>query len=304
MENKVITLRTVYKTKEYHFQPTKQPNGLNWPFVKPVRVDHDGTSYMVLSEQERNDPASKYFLPEDLDIVVTEGTTFNLADPLQYNKWLAIKDNDLIVPTRNAKDASGNFLIDGDKKRYGIAEIYVDVAGEASERSVNRRKQINEAQQYIFNDSPNGILTKCRLMGRNMKNAPLTDAQDYLLQLADNSPARIIDLYTGQDTGLQLLILDGKEKNILRKVNGWFMYGDTNLGANEEAVVSFLKTPMNKPILDALKKHIYPEFAAQFEATVAPSEPEVETTTDESTETGIVGKKPVAPVRKTSTKKS
>ena len=29
MENKIITLRTPYKLKEYHFTPTKQPNGLN-----------------------------------------------------------------------------------------------------------------------------------------------------------------------------------------------------------------------------------------------------------------------------------
>lgn len=29
MENKVITIRSVYKVKEYHFQPTKQKNGLN-----------------------------------------------------------------------------------------------------------------------------------------------------------------------------------------------------------------------------------------------------------------------------------
>lgn len=220
MENKIITLRTVYKVKEYHFQPTKQPNGLNWDFVKPVRVDHDGQSYMVLSEAERNDPMSAYFLPEDMDIVVTEGTTFDLSDPLQYNKWMAIKDNDLIAPMRDARDADGNFLIDGDKKRYGVAELYVDVAGEDSERSVNRRKQILEAQQYVFGDSPNGILTKCRLLGRNMKNAPFTDAQDMLLQEAEKRPMKIIDLYTGQDTGIQLLILDAKEKGILRKVNG------------------------------------------------------------------------------------
>ena len=114
----------------------------------------------------------------------------------------------------------GNFLIDGDKKRYGVAELYVDVAGEDSERSVNRRKQILEAQQYVFGDSPNGILTKCRLLGRNMKNAPFTDAQDMLLQEAEKRPMKVIDLYTGQDTGIQLLILDAKEKGILRKVNG------------------------------------------------------------------------------------
>ena len=265
MENKIVTLRTVYKLKEYHFMPTKQPNGLNWDFVKPVRIDSDGSSYMVLSEAERNDPRSAYFLPEDLDIVVTEGTTFDLSDPLQYNKWMAIKDNDLIAPTRDSKDADGNFLIDGDKKRYGIAELYVDIAGEDSERSINRRKLIHEAEEYVFKDSENGILTKCRLLGRNMKNAPFTDAKDYLLQEADKHPQKIIDLYTGQDSGIQLMLLDAKEQNIIRKINGWWMYGETNLGATDEAMLTFFKTPMNKPIFDALKKHVYPQFALQFE---------------------------------------
>lgn len=170
---------------------------------------------------------------------------------------------------RDARDADGNFLIDGDKKRYGIAELYVDVAGEDSARSVDRRRQIIEAQQYILNDSPNGILTKCRLLGRNMKNAPFTDAQDFLMQEAEKSPAKVTDLYTGQDTGIQLLILDAKDKNILRKVNGWFMYGDTNMGATEEAVLLFLKTPMNKPIFDAFKAQVYPEFAQQLNQTTA-----------------------------------
>jgi hypothetical protein len=265
MENKIITLRTPYKLKEYHFTPMPDKNGLRKPFVKEVRADADGTTHMVLSEEERNSPEAKYFLPEDMDIVVTEGTTFNLADPLDFNKWEAIKDSDLIVPMRDARDANGVLLIDGDKKRYGIAEIYVDVAGEDSERLINRRKKIWEAEQFIYNDSMNGILTKCRLLGRNMRNAPLADAQAYLLETADKSPDRIIDLYTGQDSGLQLLLLDAKEKNIIRKVNGWLMYGDTNLGATDEAVIMFLKTPMNKPMLDALKRHVYPEFAVQFE---------------------------------------
>lgn len=265
MENKVITLRTPFKLKEYHLAPTKQPNGLNWPWVKPVRIGNDGETYMDLSEAERADPNHIYFIPEDMDITVTEGTTFDLSDPLQYNKWMAIKDSDVIAPMRDARDADGNLLIDGNKQRYGIAELYVDVAGEDSERSINRRKTIHQAVDFVLNDSMNGILTKCRLLGRNMKNAPFTDAQDYLLQEADKHPSRIIDLYTGQDSGLQLLLLDAKEKGILVKKNGWFMYGETNLGANDDAVITFLKTPLNKPILDALKLHVYPEYAVQLQ---------------------------------------
>ena len=287
MENKIITLRTPYKLKEYHFTPIPDKNGLRKPFVKEVRADADGTTHMILSEEERNDPNSQYFLPEDMDIVVTEGTTFNLANPLDRNKWEAIKDSDLIVPMRDARDENGVLLIDGDKKRYGIAEIYVDVAGEDSERLLSRRKKILEAQQHVFNDSANGILSKCRLLGRNMRNAPFADAQAYLIEIADKTPDRIIDLYTGQNSGLQLLLLDAKEKGIVSKVNGWYMYGDTNLGATEDAVILFLKTPANKRIFDALKRHVYPEFALQFdaeneiepnEAAPAVEEPEVNPT--------------------------
>ncbi len=245
---------------------------------------------MDLSEAERADPNHVYFIPEDMDITVTEGTTFDLSDPLQYNKWMSIKDHDVIAPMRDARDADGNLLIDGNKRRYGIAELYVDVAGEDSARSIDRRRVIHQAIDFVLNDSANGILTKCRLLGRNMMNAPFTDAQDYLLQEADKHPQRIIDLYTGQNSGIQLLILDAKEKGILVKKNGWFMYGDTNLGANEDAVLTFLKSPMNKSVFDMLKAHVYPEYAAQIKAMDAAAT--------------SVTPPPVNPPKKTTTKKS
>ena len=81
MENKVITIRSVYKVKEYHFQPTKQKNGLNWPWVKPTRIGLDGRSEMVLSDAERNDPNHIYFIPEDLDVIDTDGTRYIMASP-------------------------------------------------------------------------------------------------------------------------------------------------------------------------------------------------------------------------------
>lgn len=140
-----ITLRSPYKVKEYHFQPLKGKNGMNLPFVKKVRYDHNGNSEMILSEAERNDPKSEYFIPEDMDIVVTEGTEFDLDNPYEANLWEAIKDSELIAPTRDAKDSNGDLIIDGNKYRYGRAELYVDIPGEQSERSVAKRMLITKA---------------------------------------------------------------------------------------------------------------------------------------------------------------
>lgn len=260
-----ITLRTIYKTKEYHFQPCKQANGLNLPFVKKVRYNADGESEMILSEAERNDPNSIYYIPEDADIVVTEGTTFNLDDPLENNKWLAIKDSVLIAPTRDAKDENGNLIIDGDKYKYGQAEIWVDIPGEESEKTVKRKQLIAKAYIYIENDSVDGRLTKCKLLGKNLRNAPASDVQAYLYDEADKNPLKVIDLYTNGDTALKLLIIDAKERNVVRKKDGLYVYGESVLGATDDALMMYLKTATNKKILDLIKREVYPEFARQVE---------------------------------------
>lgn len=266
LENKIITIRSAFgKFKEYHFQPCKQRNGLNQPFVRKVRYNADGSSEMILSEADMNNPESAYFLPEDMDIVVTDGTTFDLSDPMQRNKWLAIKDSDLIVPTRDARDEHGNLIIDGDKRRYGLAELWIDVPGEQSEKSVNRKKLITKAWTYIQNDSVEGRLTKCKLLGRNMRNAPASDVEDFLYQRAEKSPSEIIELYTSSDMALKLLIIDGKEKHILVKKNGMYMYGENILGATDDAMIQYFKTPANKKVLDLIKAEVYPEYQRQVE---------------------------------------
>lgn len=261
----IITLRTVYKTKEYHFQPCKQANGLNLPFVKKVRYGADGESEMILSEAERNDPNRDYFIPEDADIVVTEGTTFDLDDPLEKNKWEAIKNSVLIAPSRDARDEHGNLIIDGDKYRYGQAEIWVDIPGEETEKIVKKKQLITRAWTFIENDSIDGRLTKCKLLGKNLRNAPSSDVQSYLYDEADKNPLKIIDLYTNGDTALRLLIIDAKERNIIRKQDGLFIYGETVLGATEDAIMMFFKTPTNKKVLDLIKRETYHEFIRQVE---------------------------------------
>lgn len=285
--NNTITLRTWAKVKEYHFMPCKQPNGTNFPFVKPVRIMPDGSSEMILSEAERNNPESQYFIREDADIVVTDGTTFNLDNPLERNRWLAIKDSDLIVPSRDARDSEGNLLIDGNKTRYGIAELWIDVPGQESEKTVNKKKEITRAWTFIMNDSADGRLTKCKLLGKNLRNAPSPDVEAFLYETAEKNPKQIIDLYTNGDTALRLLFIDARDKNVIKKKDGLFMYGETILGGSEEAVLFFFKLPANQKVVDMIKYEVYPEYipvSMKITPTVEESvvKPEETTTVEES----------------------
>ena len=263
MENKVITLRSVFgKMKEYHFQPGKQPNGARFDWVKPVRYDSMGNSELIMTEAERNNPDSQYYIAEDEDIIVTDGTTFDLSDPLQYNKWMSIKDSDLIVPTRDARDKNGNLYIDGDKMRYGIAELYVDIPGEESERSVSKKQKITKAWTFIGQDTKNGRLTKCKLLGKYMENAPDSDVEDYLYQVAEKNPDMVLELYTSGDIALKLLLIDAKKNGVILKKDGMYNYADNVLGATDDAVLLFFKIPANKRILDQIKFETYPEYAS------------------------------------------
>ena len=256
-----ITLRSAFgKVKSVWFNPVKNKNGMYPPFVKEVRMNPNGESEMILSEKDLNDPDRAGFIPADMEILVEDGTTFNLDNILERHKWEAIKNSELIVEERGARDEKGNLIIDGDKNRYGRAEFWVEKPGEESARRIKRKQLITKANVFIEQDSAEGRATKVKLLGKRMYNAPNSDIQDFLYQKAEANPNLIIDLYTGQDQQLRLLFIEATDKNIIKKVSGIFMYGDVRLGVNDDAVIFFFKDPANKQILDEIKIQTFPEY--------------------------------------------
>lgn len=255
----IITLRSVYgKVKTYYFNPIRGKNGTYPPFVKRVRVSADGRdTEMILSEQELNSDQRDFFIPEDLEIIVTDGTTFDLSNQYQKNIWECIKDSHLIAPERGAKDEHGNLLIDGDIRRYGLAELYVERPGVESKKRVSRMKLVTKAYIFIEQDTSEHRKVICKLLGKSMRNAPDTDIQDYLYQKAEKDPNLIIDIYTSADQALKLLLIDGKQKNIIRTQSGVLMYSDTALGVTDEAAILFLKDPKNKAIYDSIVYEVF-----------------------------------------------
>lgn len=270
----IITLRSVYgKVKTYYFNPMRGKNGMYPSFVKRVRVSADGRdTEMILSEQDLNSEQRDYFIPEDLEIIVTDGTTFNLNDQYQANLWECIKDSHLIAPERGAKDEHGNFLIDGDIRRYGLAELYVERPGVESKKRVSRIKQVTKAYTFIEQDSSEHRKVICKLLGKTMRNAPDTDIQDYLYQKAEKNPELIIDIYTSADQSLKLLLIDGKQKNIIRVQSGVLMYSDTALGVTDEAAILFLKDPKNKAIYDSIVYEVFGDMKTE-DVVVKPKAP-------------------------------
>jgi len=223
---------------------------------------------MILSDEERNDPNRKYFLEENKPIIIEDGYTLDLSKVRDQYIWEAIKNCELIAPDRYAKDENGNNLIDGTmdwkskRPRYGIAELYVDKPGVETANKISRKKKIHKASEYIFTDErgAEGRLLKARLLGKNMKNMPDADVEDYLLQVAEKNPDKIINLYTGSDTSLRILFVDARDKKVIMIKNKLYVYGDdVVLGATDDAVITWMKDPKHKKILELIRRDVYPD---------------------------------------------
>ena len=206
------------------------------------------------------------FIKEDEVFVIEDGKTFNLDDVHDKAIWEAIKDCPLIAPDRFAKNSKGEYLIDGttDPKsknpRYGTAELYIDRPGFEAQRRVTRRKLIVDASNYIMNDSYEGRLLVAKVLGRPMKNQPNADVEDYLLSIAEKTPEKIIDCYTGGDMQLRMFFIDAKEKGVIVKKNGLYLYGDNvTLGATDSAVIEWMKQSKNQKTMTLMRQDTYPE---------------------------------------------
>ena len=270
LKSNIVVLRSVFGKvgQKYYIQPQKDSRGRYADCVK--RVNSQGDIILTPEEIEKESKGLAAYIPETELFVIEDGKTFNLDDAYEKAVWEAIKNCDLIAPDRFAKNDKGDYLIDGTvdprskRPRYGTAELYVDRPGFEAQRRVTRRKLIVEASNYIMNDARGyeGRLLVAKVLGRDMKNQPNADVEDYLLSIAEKTPEKIINCYTGGDIQLRMLFIEAREKGVILKKDGLFVYGEDGkvaLGATDTAAVDWMKLSRNAKTLALIRKDTYPD---------------------------------------------
>lgn len=270
LKSNIVVLRSVFGKvgQKYYIQPQKDSRGRYAECVK--RVNSQGDIILTSEEIEREAKGLAAYIPETELFVIEDGKTFNLDDVYENAVWEAIKNCDLIAPDRFAKNDKGEYLIDGTvdprskRPRYGTAELYVDRPGLEAQRRVTRRKLIVEASNYIMNDERGyeGRLLVAKVLGRDMKNQPNADVEDYLLSIAEKTPEKIINCYTGGDIQLRMLFIEAREKGVIVKKDGLYVYGDDGkvaLGTTDSAAIEWMKTQRNAKTLALIRKDTYPD---------------------------------------------
>ncbi|MBO7222531.1 MAG: hypothetical protein J6V70_00170 [Kiritimatiellae bacterium] len=267
IKSNIVVLRSVWgkRGQKYYIQPQKDSKGQYPACVRKVNSDGD----MILKAGDDPD----FLIPEDRIFTIQDGTTFNLNDPYQAVEWQAIENCFLIAPSRFAKDANGNYLIDGTpdvvtnsnygaRSRYGRAELYVERPGLEAQQKVTRAKLELQATNYIYQFGYEDWLTFAKVLGRNMENQPLPDVEYFLISVAKKTPEKIIEICSGGDLANRVLFITAKEHGVIRKKNGMYIYGedgDLILGASEEAVIDWMRQPKNKKTLELIRKDAYPD---------------------------------------------
>ena len=140
----------------------------------------------MLKKQSR----STIFYKETEVFKIQDGKTFNLDDPYDRNVWEAIKNCKFIAPDRYAKDENGDYLIDGTMNwslkttlQEQLNYILIDLVQKQPRKIIRKKKYIPILTLYLLDDrGVEGRLLIARLLGKNMKNLPDADVEDYLLQ--------------------------------------------------------------------------------------------------------------------------
>lgn len=264
MNNEII-LRSAYGkvNQTYFIQPCPNPRTGRFPdCVRLVKGDASkGPTEMILSEDDidRMNRGEAHFIPADAVFEIVDGTRFDLDDPIDAAKWAAIEHCNWIAKDRFQRDAEGNLIIDGNARKYGVADLYVERPGEITKFKMDKKQVVFKAMQYIYEDSETERIKKCRVLGRNLSTAIPADILDYLIEIAERDPKKILNLYEGEDWKMQLFILDAIDRGVIRKADGIYKYDDKMLGGSMEATVTFLRDIRYKKLLDSIKRETYPE---------------------------------------------
>ena len=287
----IVRLRSTFSDvgQIYIIQPCRKPDGTYPSCVRSVDKNGD----MILSESDKTlQSQGVVFIPMNKMIEIKPGQEFDLSKPYDKAIWECIENCPGIASSRWEKDENGDYVIDGNDKHYGVAELYVENHELETEKNVTTEKNVFDAKSLVFNDprGPHGRLMIAKILGRDMDDATDSEITEYLLRVAEKTPKRLVDIYTGDDLTLRFLFVEAREKKVIRVKNKAYVYGDEGqfiLGMTDDSVINWMKNPANQRILSMIRQDVNPDLYKDLEAGISnsPSEELI----DE-----IAGRKPVS----------
>ena len=156
--------------------------------------------------------------------------------------------------------------MDGDASRYGYADWYIERPDREAQSYNSKVQLVHNAQAYLFNDSKDNLYIKSRLLGSRMDGLSYDEVLNWLLEQASKKPERIIDLYTGADTRLKIILVTAIDRGVIRNSNGAYTYGNMNIGMTEESVILWMKQAVNAEYVKSIEFETFPDATTSLES--------------------------------------
>jgi hypothetical protein len=256
--DRFITLKSVYKTGKTTVQPVS--DGTGW-YMGVARLSEDekrGKTHWA-------EPTSKF--------VIKDGVTFDLNVEAQRITWEWVKHCPCIAPNEEAC------------QHTPAAEFYVYLENEVAAKNITRKELKYEAIGCIMNDNAVNYPMRAELFGVNMDYARPSVIKDFLLDQAEATPEKVIQIYKGADVSIRLLLLKAR-KNAVIVVDdaGFYRYGSVVLGMSEKSAVDWLQDKAHKHLIERIEKETNPEYFVKDEPVIEQAGP-----TGRQGDPGLVG---------------
>jgi hypothetical protein len=240
--DRIITLKSIYKTGKRTIQPHWDANSNWWAGVERLSDEEKKERKYYITVGKTKDDARL-----NTKIVLQDGLTFDLSNSIDALNWKWVKHSQCIAPSFAAAQS--------DK-----AEFYVYIAGREAEVSNTKTEQIFEAMQYVMQDPSTNYVNRALLLGIDMSEEPASNIKEYLLDKAKKSPISILRVYRDKSMRINLLFKQAQKENKIKSnpIDGVVKYGETILGVSDESAIAFLQA--NKDLLEILERDVNPAY--------------------------------------------
>lgn len=238
----VITLKNVFGHKDSKM------------VIFPVRDARTGWYKGIdkLSDEEKKN--TKFWIdpddaPKDRPVkeTITHNVAFDLNDSVQEMTWNWVKFHSAIAENI-------------DKAQKSKAYYYIDNKNVEDQKALDADDLLLDVLTLIKNDRDDNLSGRARVLGFNMEGESPTAIRRFLNKMAKSKASihRVNDAYNADGMAIQLLFLKAVDKNVIKQVNGIFMYSTAPLGPTEESCVKYLQDPINRELVLSIEKEINP----------------------------------------------
>ena len=252
MSNKVIEVKSVYKTGKHTIQPAFNSN-TGW-YAGVARLSEEekkGMTYFVtVGETDK----SRAHL--NTKLALKDGLIFDLNKEVDALNWKWV---------RECKEVAMSFK----EAQAGKALFYVHIDGREAEVSNANSDLMFDAMKCIMDDPSTNYPNRALLLGMEMDGEPTAVIKEYLLERARKKPMSILRVYRDKSVKVNLLFVKGKQagKIKINPADGVVKFGEIILGVSDESSIAYLQ--QNPDIMELLERDVNPQY---FEAQKVKSE--------------------------------